>query len=85
VTAGIDLEASTKLAVLQNEIDQGEFAANIEVPVELNDSEKTQFSNEWRTYRERNANLIKHRGQALSLIQGQCTQLLQEKTKQGMD
>jgi hypothetical protein len=49
-----------KLAIMQNEFTQGEFVANIEVPVELNDSEKTQFSNEWRTYREHNANLIKH-------------------------
>jgi hypothetical protein len=30
--------------------------------VELTDSEKTQHSNEWRTYRERNANLLKYRG-----------------------
>jgi hypothetical protein len=53
--------------------------------MELSDSEKTQFSNEWRTFRERTANLIKHRGQAFSLIQGQCTQLLQEKMKQDME
>jgi hypothetical protein len=46
---------------------------------------KTQFSNDWRTFRERNTNLIKHRGQALSLIQGQCNQLLQEKMKQDKD
>jgi hypothetical protein len=50
--------------------------------MELNESEKTQFSNEWRTIRERNTNLIKHQGQAFSLIQGQCTQLLQDKMKQ---
>jgi hypothetical protein len=34
---------------------------------------------------ERNANLIKHRGQVFSLIQGQCTQLLQDKMKQDTD
>jgi hypothetical protein len=32
-----------------------------------------------------NANLIKHRGQSFSLIQGQCTQLLQDKMKQDTD
>jgi hypothetical protein len=64
---------------------RGRFEANVYVPVELTDSEKTQFSNEWRTYRERNANLMKHRGQAFSLIQGQCTQLLQDKVKQDTD
>jgi hypothetical protein len=29
--------------------------------------------------------MIKHRGQAFSLIQGQCTQLLQDKMKQDTD
>jgi hypothetical protein len=85
VQAGLDMEAPMKLALLQNEIAQGGFSANVEVPIVLNDSQKTQFSNEWRTYRERNDNLIKHRGQAFSLIQGQCTQLLQDKMKQVMD
>jgi hypothetical protein len=71
-----------KLALLQNEIYQGEFSANIEDPIVLNDSQKTEFSNEWYTYKECNSNLIKHRGQAISLVQGQCTQLLQDKMKQ---
>jgi hypothetical protein len=74
-----------KLAILQNEIAQGEFAANIEVPVEINDSEKTQISNDWCTFRDPNTNLIKHQVQALLLIKGQCTQLLQDKMKQDMD
>jgi hypothetical protein len=73
VQAGMDMDAPIKLAILQNDIAQGEFAASIEVPVLLTDSEKTQFSNDWRTFRERNTNLIKHRGQYFSLIQGQCT------------
>jgi hypothetical protein len=46
VLTGIDLDAPMKLAILQNEIAQAEFAANIEVPVELDDSEKTQSSND---------------------------------------
>jgi poly(A) polymerase Pap1 len=79
------MEAPMKLALLQNRIAQGEFSANVEVPIVLYDSQKTQFSNEWRTYRERNANLIKHRGQAFSLIQVQCTQILQDKMKQDTD
>jgi hypothetical protein len=62
VTAGMDVDAPMKLAILQNEIAQFEFAANIEVPVELTDSEKTQFSSEWRTYQERNANLVNRKG-----------------------
>ena len=78
----VDLDAPMKLAILENEIAQGEFDSTSEVPIELTDSEKTQNSNEWRTYRERNASLLKHRGQTFSLILGQCTQLLQDKLKQ---
>jgi hypothetical protein len=85
VQAGLGMEAPMKLALLQNEIAQWEFSDNVEVPIVLNDSQKTQFRNEWGTYRKSNANLIKHRGQALSLIQGQCTQLLQYKMKQDTD
>jgi hypothetical protein len=71
-----------KLAILQNEIDQEEFLSSNEEAMELNVSDKGQFSKEWRTFKERNANLIKHPGQAFSLIQGQCTQMLQDKMKQ---
>jgi hypothetical protein len=85
VLEGIDMEAPMKVALLKNEISQGGFSGKIEVPIVLNDLQKTQFSNEWRTYRERNYNLIKHRGQAFSLIQGHCTHLLQDKMKQDMD
>jgi hypothetical protein len=60
VQAGLDMEAPMKLALLQNDIAQGEFSANVEVPIVLNDSQKTPFRNEWRTYREHHANLIKH-------------------------
>jgi hypothetical protein len=80
-----DPDAPMKLAILQNEIDQADFLSSNEVSMKLNDSEKTQFSNEWCTFRERNTNLTKHRGQAFSPIQGQCTQLLQDKMKQDMD
>jgi hypothetical protein len=85
VTSGLDVDAPMKLAILQNKVAQGEFAANIEVPVELTDSKKTQFSIEWWTYRELNENLAKHKGQEFSLIQVQCTQLLQDKMKQDPD
>jgi hypothetical protein len=60
VQAVADMDAPMKLANVQNDIAQGEFAASIEVPVVLTDSEKTQFTNDWRTFRERNINLIKH-------------------------
>jgi hypothetical protein len=50
VQAGTYMDAPMKLAILQNEIAQGEFAASIEVPVVLTDSEKTEFSNDWCTF-----------------------------------
>jgi hypothetical protein len=69
------LDAPMKLAILNNAIAEGDFKQKLEVPIELTDSEKTQYNNEWRTYRERNAQLTKYRAQAFSLILGQCTQL----------
>jgi hypothetical protein len=51
VQSGTYMDAPMKLAILQNKIAQSEFAASIEVPVVLTDSEKIQFSNDWRTFR----------------------------------
>jgi hypothetical protein len=49
VAADPTLADPMKIASLENEIAQGDFIAGQEVSIELNDSEKTQFSNEWRT------------------------------------
>jgi hypothetical protein len=54
VTAAVDPEAPMKLAVLDNAIAEGDFKQNVEVPINMSDSEKKQYSNEWRSYRERN-------------------------------
>ena len=85
VDARLNPEAPMKLAVLQNEIAQAEFEAAVDVPINLTNSEKTQWSNDWRTYHERNSQLVRNQGQAFSLIMGQCTQLLQDKMKQDVD
>jgi hypothetical protein len=50
VAAQLDADAPMKLAILENKIMQAEFKASADVPIELTDSEKTQHSNEWRTY-----------------------------------
>ena len=71
-----------KLAVVENERAQGYFDAMSPVPMVLTGAKITATSNAWRSYRERNANLLKNRGQAYSLILGQCTQLLHDKLKQ---
>ena len=53
-----------KMAVVENEIAQGDFDAMSPVPMVLMDAKKMANSNAWRSYRDRNANLLKHRGQA---------------------
>ncbi len=73
-----------ELALLQNEIAYGDLEINEPVHIQLTNSEKTLNTNAWRTYRERNASLAKHRGQTYSLILGQCSQLLKDKMKQDM-
>jgi hypothetical protein len=90
VTAGVDAgkpdaKATVDLATLQNEIASGNYELTEPIPLQLIDSEKTQCSNEWRTCRDRNSSLIEHRGQACSLILGQCSQLLEDKMKQDID
>ena len=49
VTAGIDDAAPMKLGILESTIAQGWYEANVDVPIMMTDSEKTQSSNEWRT------------------------------------
>jgi hypothetical protein len=81
VAAGVDPDACDP----QQRHHRGGFPAELGGPLELTDSKKTQYNNEWRTYRERNVQLKKLRCQAFSLILGQCTQLLQDKVKQDTD
>jgi hypothetical protein len=79
-------EIPLQIATLQNEIAQGKFEiANPTTSMELSSEEKAEFDSRWRTHRERTSQLDKHRGQAYSLIIGQCTQLLQDRMKQDAD
>jgi hypothetical protein len=84
VAAG-DRPAKMKLAALNNEIAMADYEATEDVIIKLTPSENTKHQNAWRTYREQNAQLVKSRGKAISLILGQCTQLLQDKMKQDAD
>jgi hypothetical protein len=63
---GADPDAPMQLAILDNEIAEGNYKQNNEVPIEMSDSEKTQYSNDWRTYRERNVLLTKQGAGILS-------------------
>ena len=61
VTAPIDDTAPMKLAIFKNEIAQGDYEQNTDAPIIMTDLEKSRSNNNWRTYRERNAQLTKHR------------------------
>ena len=51
----------------------------------MTQTETNLYNSEWRSYRERQQQLSRHRGKAFSLILGQCTQLLQDRMKQDTD
>ena len=44
-TTAIDDTASMKLAMLENAIAQGDYEQTVDVPISMNDSEKTQSRN----------------------------------------
>jgi hypothetical protein len=85
VAEGFDASAPMTLAVLENDIEEAAYQATLDLPIKLNDEETTQHSNEWRTYRERTSRLEKQRGQAFSMIRGQCMQVLLDKMKHDVD
>ncbi len=78
VAAGVDTDAPMSLALLENEIEEAAYQNSIDLPIELDESERIENSNAWRTYRERNSRLDTQRGQAFSMIRGQCMQVLLE-------
>jgi hypothetical protein len=80
-----DVDAPMSIALLQNNIEEAEYQATMDLPIELTNEEKTEHSNAWRTYRERNTRLETQRGQAFSMIRGQCMQVLLDKMKDDTD
>jgi hypothetical protein len=85
VLAG-DLDAPMRLAILENEIEEALYQDTEDLPIKMDELEKTHYENEWRTFRrERNSRLKKQRGQAFSMIRGQCMQVLLEKMKHDPD
>jgi len=78
-------DTAVQQATLEGEIAMADHEASLPLPFTLEGDEKIQHSNAWRTYRERVSNLEKHRGQAFSMIRGQCTQILLDKMKYDPD
>ena len=58
-----DPEAPVKLAILINEIDEVTYQATVKTAIKLDENEKTQYENEWRTHCERVSRLEKKGGQ----------------------
>ena len=70
------------IADTENLIDDVKYQQGQEVPYNLTDSERLEYSNESKSHSNRVATLEKHRGNMYALIYGQCTQILQDKMKQ---
>jgi hypothetical protein len=85
VAAGEDPSAIMKLAECRNAIVEAAHQDLTELPVKLDEVEKTHYENESRTFRERKSRLEKQRGQAFSMIRGQCMQVLLDKMKHDPD
>ena len=72
----------TKIAILNNNIAKGYYNLAKYITIEMLESDKTAYGNEWCIYRERNSNLGKHRGKTYSLTLVQCTQFFQDNMNQ---
>ena len=70
------------IAEVENQIADIEYAEGQEVPYNLTETERLEFSNESKAHSYRVALLEKHRGNVYALIYGQCTPILQDKMKQ---
>ena len=72
-------------ASLENKIDEATYQSTVDIPIKLMEQESTHYHNEWRTHHKRNSQLEKTRGQAFSMIWGQCMQVLLDKMKHDPD
>ena len=70
------------LAELQNDIADAEAKKSEPLDIILHGDDKVEHEGNWRTYRDRQSRLDKQRGQAFSMILGQCTQQLIDRMKQ---
>jgi hypothetical protein len=70
---------------VDDQIANGEIELADEVKMKLTKDEKIAHANAWRTHRETIESLKKSRGKVDSLLLGQCTQVLVNMMKQGID
>jgi hypothetical protein len=74
-----------KMAELENEMEEALYTISIPLPMTLEGDNKDAHNAKWRIYRETESQLIKQRGQAYSMIRGQCMQVLLDKMKHDPD
>ncbi len=75
-TSGI--QDAVAIAKVKNQAKDVAYQQGQELPYNLTDSEKLEYSNESKTHSHRIATLEKHHGNVYALIYGQCTQILQD-------
>jgi hypothetical protein len=76
------IQDAVAIAKVKNQVKDVAYQQGQEVPYNLTDSEKLEYSNKSKTHSHRVATLEKHPGNVYALIYGQCTQILQDKMKQ---
>ena len=80
--AQTNTDLTSTILELQNDI--ADVAAKQSEPLDiiLHGDDKVEHEGNWRTYRDRQSRLDKQRGQAFSMILGQCTQQLIDRMNQ---
>ena len=76
-----DPELPTKIADAENTLDDLKEEMQLDKPVEVHGDQKHRYDSEWTLYCRKREKLDLHRGQAFSLILGQCTNTLKEQMK----
>ncbi len=76
------IQDAVAIAKVKNQVKNDAYHQSQEVPYNLTDSEKVEYSNESKMHSHRITTLEKHRGNVYALIYGQCTQILQDEMKQ---
>jgi hypothetical protein len=76
------IQDAVAIAKVENQVKDVTYQKGQEVPYNLTDSEKLEYSNESKTHSHRVSTLEKHCGNVYALIYRQRTQILQDKMKQ---
>jgi hypothetical protein len=80
--SALGIQDAVASAKVKNQVEDLAYHQGQEVPYNLTDSERLEYSNESKTHSHHATTLEKHRGNVYALIYRQCTQILQDKMKQ---